>query len=48
MSGIAMGSKDGDFMALLLQGYGGIDDQSFCASDAEVGMKDNDILLFEL
>lgn len=45
VSGIAMARKDDHLMATVLKTYGGVDDQSFCATDSQVRME-KDYCLF--
>lgn len=45
VSGIAMAGKDDHLMATVLKAYGGVDNQSFCAANSQVGME-KDYCLF--
>lgn len=44
MAGVAMGREDRDFVAALLQSDGGVDDEPLGATDAEVGVEEDDAL----
>ena len=37
-----MVGEDGDFVAAQLEGDGGVDDEAFCAADAEVWVEEDD------
>ncbi len=46
MRRVAMGCEDGDGVAEILEADGGVDDKAFGATDAEIWMKEHDVLLF--
>lgn len=49
VSGIAMAGEDDHLMTTVLESYGRIDDQSFCATNSQIGMKkDYGLFLFFL
>ena len=43
---IAMAREDGDFVSAVLQTHRSVDDETFCASDAEVGVEEDYTLLY--
>lgn len=42
VTGIVVGGEDGHFVAELLEGEGGVDDELFCSTDAKVGVDEAD------
>jgi hypothetical protein len=48
MLGIAVASENNNVMATVFQSHSGIDNESFSASDAQIGVKEDDSLLLSL